>query len=373
MGVLRAILGAGFFLLVAASCGGPKAAAPPTATVPSGSPTAAGTAPSPPGLSTPVPPDEVERLVHDCLASISSGGITQAAQEMKVCLDDSSLAERERYGARTFGVEGELPVMLLGLLGPDCRFTYEYIAWRSSSGWQLQYMTSQLPACQYTLFGRASSGPAALEAGTPDGTRLAVIDSAPCCGSAPGASLVLFQLDADGLRIVWDGARSEMAKLSHGEVEFAGDGIDLINVGGDSWFYPDDKKDIFHESNPGPHRHFQETWALRSDGYVLAEQRVVPSAYNTLVELIYRLSTGDEAGAAGLLADPALIAKAKALGLVQAPLGQGWDTNLDPQTECCGPIHILEGPPQQVTVLFTHYDRDWLISDIKPEQYRPSD
>jgi len=327
--------------------------------------------PTRPPLPTPVPSEEVERAVRGCLAGISPQRITQAAQEMKVCLDDSSLAQGENYGARTFAVEGELPVMLLGLLGPDCRFTYEYLAWWRDGGWQVQYLTPQLPLCDYTLFASPPSTPAARQLDAPDGVRLVVINTVHCCGSAPSASLLLLGLHAAGWQIVWDGEKSDMANLSHREVEFVDEGIDLIKVRGDSWFYADEKKDIFNEGNPGPHRHFEETWTLQEDGYVRLEHRVVPSAYNTLVEFVYRLSTGDELGAGALVVDPSLLAAAKALGVVQSPLGQRWMTNLEPTTECCGPIYITDGLPQQVKVSFVQSGDGWQLSEMKAERYQP--
>ncbi len=288
---------------------------------------------------------------------------------MKACLDASPLAQREGYRARTFTVEGELPIMLLGLLGPDCRFTYEYVVWWTSKGWQVQYLTPQFLPCAYSLVAVPGPSAGARQISSSGGVRLAVVGAAPCCGSAPGASLALFQLDADGWRVLWDGVGSEMPRLSHRKVEFVGERIDVIHVRGSSWFYPDERRDIFHESNPGPHRYFEETWTLQGDGYVLLDHRVQPSAYNTLVEFIYRLSTADESGAVARLTDSALLDKAKELGLVQNPLGQEWLTNLGPETECCGPIHIISGAPRQVVVEFVQQRGDWLISGIRPESY----
>jgi hypothetical protein len=89
-----------------------------------------------------------------------------------------------------------------------------------------------------------------------------------------------------------------------------------------------------------------------------------------LVNFIYALSTGDDDGASKLVADALLLDTARRLGLVQRPVGQDWDTNLDATTECCGPIHILSGPqhkngpPQPVVVTFRQQSGDWMITDI---------
>jgi hypothetical protein len=156
-----------------------------------------------------------------------------------------------------------------------------------------------------------------------------------------------------------------MAALAHTQAQFVGEGIDNIKVTGSSWNLRDPQREIFHESNPGPHRYFDETWTLTGDEYVLAEKHVRPSAYNTLVEFVYRLSTGNEPGAATLVTDETLEETAKRLGLVQNPLGQEWLTNLDRNTVCCGPIQVLEGSAAGVVVSFVQQGDNWLISDIQ--------
>ena len=355
---------------LAAACGGersPTATVGPTTPSPTPLPTTVSPAASP---ETPVPLQELERAIQDCLSNVSPDVSSQTAQGIEDCLLDTP-RKPLGFGAQVFGVEDLVPVLLIDLANPHCSFD-EFIAWRSGGQWQLQYMNPLFRAGSDYRIGAwlpTSVQMPAREAVVPEGVRLGIITSAANCGSAPHASFLLLALDRDFWRILWDAQNSEIAELAHTEVQFLGEGIDSIAVKGSSWNLHDPQRGIFHESNAGPHRYFNETWILKGEEYVLAEKRVQPSVYNTLVEFIYRLSTGDETGAATLLTDPTLLEKAKTLGLVQNPLGQEWSISLDRNAECCGPIRILKGLSQRVAaaVWFSHQGEDWLISDIEPQ------
>jgi len=349
-------------LAIAAACGGGGAQPTPT---PTGSPASAGVAGP---LETPVPLQELEQAIRSCLANVSPEALSQAVQGIEDCL--LGIAGKPLgFSAQAFGVEGLLPVLLIDLANPRCSFD-EFIAWWSSGQWKLQHMNALFRAGSDYRIGTwtpAGLQMPARQAAAPEGIRLGIITSLANCGSAPHASFLLLALDGNSWRILWDAQDSEIADLAHTEVQFLGQGIESIEVRGSSWHLRDPERSIFHESNPGPHRYFNETWTLEGDRYALRDKRVQPSIYNTLVEFIYRLSTGDETGAATLLADPTLLVMAKRLGLVQDPVGQEWLIDLDRHTDCCGPIHIREGPPQEVVVSFIQQGEDWLISDIKPE------
>jgi len=362
-------------LVIGTACGGANAPGTPTALPPGAvvtqapptlahGPEAATPAPVTPSNLERVPLQEVEQAVRRCLANVSPEVISQAAQRIEDCLLGM------RLSAQAVGVEGPLPVLFVDLANPECMFD-EFIAWWSSGQWQLQYMNPLFATgTDYRVATRTLAGaqmPSPRAASAPEGIRLGIINSFANCGSAPGASFLLLAFDENSWRLLWDAQTTEIASLSHTQVQFLGEGIGNILVMGDSWQLPEPKSKIFHESNPGPHRHFQQTWTLEGDQYVLRDKHVQPSAYNTLVEFIYRLSTGDESGAEALLVDPALLDTAKALGFVQNPLGQEWLIDLEPNTECCGPIRILEGLPQRLVVSFAQQGEDWLISDIKPE------
>ena len=360
-----ALAGLALLALLLSACGGDGA---PPATV--GPATLTPLVTASPGVSslTPVPVQELEQAIRNCLTDVSPEAVGEAAPGIERCLL-SIETKPLGFSPQVFGVEGVLPVLLMDLATPWCSFD-EFIAWQSGGEWQLQYMNPLFRAgSDYRIGAWMPSGvqTPARQVPAPDGVRLGIITTAASCGSAPQASFLLLALDGDSWRILWDAQDSQIAELAHTEVKFLGERIESIAVRGSSWHLQDPQRRIFLEANPGPHRYFDETWTLKGDEYVLAEKRVQPSVYNTLVEFIYRLSAGDETGAASLLTDPTLLEKAKTLGLVQKPLGQEWSISLDRDTECCGPIRILEGLPQRVAVWFVQQGEDWLISDIRPE------
>ena len=352
-------------LLVAAACGDSDLPQASTTITPPETMPASG-----PATPQPITPAELEENVGRCLdellppsplvGKIVEGCLAQAAQE-----------SGRSFQPRALIADNAPEILMIGVRADgDCRSVHEYIAWWTGQHWQHQYLTSLFPthahsiiAAFYNALGQASARMAI----GPEGARLAIVTTLAYCGSAPYLSLILLGMADDEWSVLWDAEDSVMAKLAHTKVGFLGEGINDLFVEGDSWFYPDERKGIFHESNPGPHRSFRQKWMLQGDRYVLFEHTVQPSAYNALVEFIYHLSIGDDSGATALLADPSLLSKAWALGLAQDPLGKGWLTNLDSQTVCCGPIHIVEGPPQGVAVFFTQYDQGWLISGLEAE------
>ncbi len=110
-----------------------------------------------------------------------------------------------------------------------------------------------------------------------------------------------------------------MSTLSDSSADFAdATGTEHLHVRGELWWVAGDPAgQIFYESHPGPHRVEDQTWTRTGDRYVLSSSSVEPSAYNTLVSFIYRLSTGDDGWAAQLMADTSLLDAAKRLGLAQ--------------------------------------------------------
>ena len=194
---------------------------------------------------------------------------------------------------------------------------------------------------------------------------LGVVYDANAGGSAQMQVFRLLRLENGHWRSLWDGLRDSgrLWKASQTAVSFAPD-LGTILVRSSSWQFDDGKGGFFHESNPGPHRYFLDTWQRRGDRYELTSTRVEPSAYATLVEFVYHLSRGEDAEAAKLVTDPALVAQARTLGLQHKPASAGWLIDLNsPEVEQRGPIKIVEGPP--VTISFEKRDGAWLIKGIK--------
>ncbi|MCL6447695.1 MAG: hypothetical protein K6U04_06000 [Armatimonadetes bacterium] len=192
-----------------------------------------------------------------------------------------------------------------------------------------------------------------------------VYDGAYGGSGSPQPVFYLWRLQDGRWQAVWRSDESPRWRNSHGELKFSGPGTEEFTLASDSWLAADGKEKIFKESNPGPHRRFLDTWQRQGDRYELKEARTLPSAYNTLVELVYNLSTGREQEAAGLVVGAGVLEQAKKYGLVQNPPGQGWVLDLnDPRAEQTGPLTVQSGSAAGVTAEFIERDGQWLISKI---------
>jgi hypothetical protein len=354
--------------------------------------------PSPSALSTPVPAETaaaistraaanetavatqaivVQQTVRSCMEPALPDDATVAAHRLDACLN------RGEGGFVVAAATGPMPAVIVELVSApgQCR-AYDFILWRTDRDWKAQYVTPQLPdPVDDRLLGPAGFGEKVAAAALarvvsdPEGTLMAVLSSTASCGSGPTMYPILFALHDRAWQLAWDPRGSELATLSDSRADFAdAAGVERVHIRGELWdVVGDPAGKICYESHPGPHRFQDQTWTRNGDRYVLSSSSVEPSAYNTLVNFIYRLSTGDDAGAGQLMADPSRLDTAKRLGLPQQPLGQMWTTNLDANTVCCGPIHILSGPlwrggpPQAVVVTFLQRGGDWLIAGVATE------
>jgi hypothetical protein len=185
------------------------------------------------------------------------------------------------------------------------------------------------------------------------------------------AAAMLFAKSDGGWWVAWDGGREKaLYELGHSTVIFGEQGMSGLTVEGSSWkLTGDPKRDVFHESNTGPHRWFEQTWALDGDAYVLQGQQVIPSGYNTLVEFVYALKVGDDARAASLTLDEALVQTAKDLGLVQSS-AERWSGWCDGQPRSyIEPPCIIELPSgDHVRVSMVPDGDSWLLSGIEPDE-----
>lgn len=198
---------------------------------------------------------------------------------------------------------------------------------------------------------------------------LGVVYDANSGGSAQAQVYRLLVLEAGQWRTLWDGRLDSDGrwKFSHAMVSLpgvasGGDALATVELRSSSWQLMDGREGFFHESNPGPHRYFVDTWQRQGDRYVLASSRTEPSAYATVVEFVYRLARGEEQEVAALVLDPQVIERARAVGLDRKP-ERPWLINLDsPETETHGPIEIVEGPA--VKILCEERGGQWLIKAI---------
>ncbi|MEW6275132.1 MAG: tetratricopeptide repeat protein [Bacillota bacterium] len=220
-----------------------------------------------------------------------------------------------------------------------------------------------LDASRVALLARL--GPRVGEDGKEHPELAVVYDGAYGGSGSPQPVFYLWRLQDGRWQAVWRSDESRRWRNSHGELKFSGPGTEEFTLTSDSWLAADGKEKIFQESNPGSHRRFLDTWQRQDDRYELKEARTLPSAYNTLVELVYNLSTGREQEAAGLVAGAGVLEQARKYGLVQNPVGQGWVLDLnDPRAEQTGPLTVRSGPAAGVTVEFIQQDGQWLVSKI---------
>ncbi len=204
-----------------------------------------------------------------------------------------------------------------------------------------------------------------LSTGTNGVVEMAMIyDTAAGGSGSPKPAFRLLRLSDDRWEFLWSPPVSKW-RNSHGKVTILGHGLLEIIIESDSWEYNDDMYNIFHESNAGPHRHFQDEWVRLKDTYVLKESRTLPSAYDTLVRFIYAISTGNDDEAAKLVSHASLVDMAKQLKMIQNPIGQGWMISLDdPIIERTGPIKITSGPAEGVEIFFVQEEGQYIIKNI---------
>lgn len=95
------------------------------------------------------------------------------------------------------------------------------------------------------------------------------------------------------------------------------------------------KRNIFRESNAGPHRWFNDIWQRQAGGYVHVARFTEQSAYNTLVEFLYALKNGEDT--TYWITSPWILDQSALLNLAQLP------ENTVPQLSK-GDNGILHGP-----------------------------
>jgi hypothetical protein len=199
------------------------------------------------------------------------------------------------------------------------------------------------------------------------------------CGacSATDALFDLWRWDGGMWQAVWRMKLTDDRKL-HGEIFFPDPALGTIVVKYSSWNRADEKSHIFDESNPGPHRWFEETWVREGDAYRLVETRVQSSAYNTLVEFVYALRHGDETAARRWVTNPALVQSAYAAKLDRSGgLAEPFDyprVSSDPSVACsiwhiefCNEWQLGWSSNNVMHIFIVHLvqrGQDWLIDRV---------
>ncbi len=329
-----------------------------------------------PVSTTPVPAMTLQAALNACAASAPPDA-PSAASTIQSCLATSSIA------VETNGVAGALPLVLVEQAQKPCQYD-SFIASYEGGAWHARNITALFSAgAAERLLGPgflgAGEAPRAIETGAGPALRLITLAGLGVCGSGPRTLPIIFA-QSDGVwSVAWGPGDplagtpppGSMLELSESGSRFSGTSGDVV-VTGDAWGIADDPlAHVFFEAHAGPHRRVDQTWRRQGDGYVLASAATQPSAYNTLVQIIARLSLGDDAGAKQQLTRPGLIETAKTLQLTQKPLGQNWMIDFGRSFDATrGPIRIQAkaadhaGPPQSVIVVFEQRAGNWLIASF---------
>ncbi|HEY7801132.1 MAG TPA: hypothetical protein VIE40_00530, partial [Dehalococcoidia bacterium] len=334
-------------------------------------------------IYTPVPLPALTIALDACLKSIG-GNAARTATEVQGCLAQRNI------GVDTLAVEGTMPIVFVEQEQAPC-FYDSFIVSLESGTWRARDVSALFPhgdAIRLIAVApalRARFGTLAMETGSADSFRLIDLAGFAVCGSGPRVLPVIFALRDDAWSLVWQpwgtfppvAPPTGMMVLSDTGARFTSSSGDVM-VTGSAWGIdlpgqPTGAGNVFAESHPGPHRYVDQTWRRDGDSYAFISQKVEPSGYNTLVNFITDISTGDDRAAAALTTDPALVATARALGLVQLPLGKQWVTSSDESGQAPAPIHILSGPdwpsgpPQPTLVTFVQRNGAWLIASLTAE------
>lgn len=262
--------------------------------------------------------------------------------------------------------------LVVVVTGPG--FGQQTIVWTEDYEGRSQVLVPPPDISRGTLYAADSVITHAILRETPEGQReLGIVFDATAFGSgSPTARLALLRLEGEEWIIVWDSGLDEEWRGSHGTVEFPSRDLSELVVRSDSWGDGyDELSDVLHESNPGPHRYFVDTWIRDGDMYVRQSAETVAAPYATLVKFLHVLSTGDEVSARAQVTEADLISRARDFGMDDAP-GRHWLVRCDNGFTCGIDEPIRFSPSQArgeppVAVYFEEIDGEWLISDIQPD------
>ncbi|TYP54229.1 tetratricopeptide repeat protein [Thermosediminibacter litoriperuensis] len=319
--------------------------------------------------------------IYRYMASIKPEERWQKIQDIDKWGKDQGISINHLLAENT---EGDLPLTLLVDFTSDSQVLGGYVDGHAIFWWEKDELYSQVFYSanddEHGFSPTFTVMDARLSTGRNNTVEMGVIyDSATGGSGSPIPAYRLLRLEGGEWKVIWSSSHPAARWPNvRSRVSFTGRGLSELTMEGDLWGFKDGKEDIFMESNPGPHRRFEARWvrefgtkgtpegAASGDDYVLMKFNVVPSAYNTLVNFIYALSTADEGEAERWVTGKALIDRAKELKLVQDPLGQKWQIDLsDPSGERRGPIRIISGPAQGVEIRFIEKGGQYLISEIK--------
>jgi len=335
-------------------------------------------APAPTPAPVPTPPPDLEQRVAGCFEPNATAHQVESALETCPALKE--------LGPRAIIAEGNERVLLLDV-GRGCEAYIEsFVVWGEGEAWRVQSLEPLLPHAYdpgtsiVSLSpypppnGTLVRGPSARAVSDGGPTRLGLIIGQAGCGSGPFGGYVLLSLVEQQWILSWDGVQAFQGLIGQTAIEYSGVGLDAIVVNGTSYTRRDEKTGILAEHKLAPIRSIDQTWVRQGDAYILTKEVVAPSPSNTMLEFLYRLALGDEAGASELATEPSLLTTAREAGLVRDPNEIEWLLNCTGGWRAEGPVVlgpcVLHKPDGTgVTIEFVQNTDNWLISAIEPCTY----
>ncbi len=238
---------------------------------------------------------------------------------------------------------------------------------RWDSSWTLYYWQADKWQAQELAYGFSLGLTAARQVLYQGQTEMLVAyDNSPD-SNASEAGFDLWRWDGATWQRVWQSPTLNRRKVD-ATVELDDPALNTIHLKYDSWLLGEEKSQLFGESHAEPHRYFDEMWVRAGEGYRLAETRVQPSAYNTLVEFEYALQHQQFTTARQWATEAGLVERARQLQLEQLPIKR--EVTIGPATSTVadwtqtGPI-VLEWQNRLITFSFTQQGEQWLLSTIE--------
>lgn len=324
----------------------------------------------------PTPRADLESRLEECAGVMEDGA--DPAGTFRQCIEDLPYqlpSYVKSVSGRVTRADGTVPLVLIDMPWGICQ-SQTFVAWQQGDAWQVQSTDTTLRDLLVTSWpgqsfdsGTWTSLPPRLidDAGQ---LYLGVIIGHADCGSGPHQGYVLLSLREGSWTVAWNAKAAFAGLIGQTGVAFSGEGLDTIAVRGTSYGRSDAKSSILTEHKLAPVRSFDQSWVRQGDAYVLARERIRASGSNTLLEFIYRLGLGDDAGVLALVTDPPLVATARTLGLLRDPEDVAWAWYCtDEEGRALGPFVgwpcILQRPDGSAfRFTFVESGANWLIAAI---------
>ena len=120
----------------------------------------------------------------------------------------------------------------------------------------------------------------------------------------------------------------------------------------------------------------ERLWQRTDTGFVMFDRRTVPTPFATWVLFLRSLTAGEAATARALVASPAVLARARTLGLGAVAAKESWQVLQAAETDRWNQrLSFLYGTPRRnrgLEVLMSFHDGHWAIASIQARALNPA-